>query len=138
MQGDKIKMDIKGHVKFFKVLPSGIWDLIYEHANTLDPANSKLIVSRLLGGMSYELNKIECLKALGSLAEVTSSVDYPTVASVRFTSIFDEASFNDTVDEIRLNSGGAGLTFSSITGLSVLKTNAYRLGIQWILTINSL
>lgn len=100
-------------------------------------AAAEQIVATLLGGTSA--NAIDTLSvyiAAVLQANGTSfTVTYPSANQVKFAAHFDAASFNGTFDELRLTSAAGG-TFSTKTGLSITKTSAQTMDVEWLLTIN--
>lgn len=107
---------------------------VYDDHNALT-ADAKEILTQLLAGQAWGINKISAVKASSTLADTPSlAFTFPTTDSVEFTGLFDEASFNDTLDEIQLWSNG-GKKFSTVTGLAVFKSNLLKLQITWKLTI---
>ncbi len=128
----------KGWVKIWGINKAGEKKLLVNQKNAL-VLNAKKIIAYALGNQSgYFIDAIEVYKAGGLLATsppVTYS--FPTNEKVKFITRFNETSFNDTFDEIRLISTGGG-DFSIVTGLSVLKDNTLQLQIEWLLTINDI
>lgn len=130
MFSQKIKINPKGSVKI------SIGDLVKydDHNAILD--NSKEIIARVLGGQgSYSIDLIKVYKNNVLVAQNPPSViDFPEVGKCRFFCIFNPASFDDTIDEVRLSSVAGG-DFSAITGLSITKGNTENMSIQWTIEI---
>lgn len=135
MVKDKIALkDIKGWITIWGIDKDGNKHLLVDQKNTL-VLNAKTIIANTLGGTpAFYLDLIFCYKASAPLAGRGTVVTYPSADSVKFASLFDESSFNDTLDEVRLRSFAGG-EFSAVTGLSVLKDNTLQLSIEWLLTI---
>jgi hypothetical protein len=140
MVSEQINLDsIKGWVKIWQINKQGKRKLVFNRKNALT-VNAKKIIAYVLGQEStYAIDRISVYKAASLLANSPSvTVSFPIGDNkVKFNARFDEASFNDTLDEIKLNSIVGG-TFSEITGLSVFKDNTLQLEIEWVLTINNL
>ena len=111
--------------------------LVFEDHNLI-LENAKKIFVNAIGGNAFVVDTIQVKKSGGLLAEATVMVDFPAGDDkVRFTARFDEASFNDTLDEIRLVSSAGG-DFAEITGLSIAKDSLNQLEIVWQVTLNNL
>lgn len=130
---------VKGWIKVYAILETGEKILLQDRKNAL-VSNARKIIAHCLGGdILYALNQIGVYKA-GVLVANTPSVtiNYPAGDDkIRINGRFNEASFNDTVDEIKLGSIAGGI-FSQVGSLSILKTNTIQLEIEWVLTINNL
>lgn len=135
MINDKINSsDIKGWITIYGIDKQGNKHILVDRKNTL-VTNAKTIIANVLGAVpSYALDTITCLKASAPLSAKNVSYSFPASDKVKFTALFDEASFNDTLDEVQLSSAAGG-QFSSVTGLSVFKGNTLQLSIEWLLTI---
>lgn len=130
---------VKGWITIYAITKTGERILLEDRKNAL-VANARKIIAHCLGGdMVYAPNQISVYKASVLVATTPSvTINYPVGDDkVRINGRFDEASFNDTVDEIKLESAGGGI-FSQVGSLSLLKTNAIQLEIEWVLTINNL
>jgi len=129
---------VKGWIKVYGIDKDGNRFLLEDRSNALVP-NAKTILTYLLGGQSTSaITNILVYKAAGLLATSPFlTVSYPSSDEVKFTTRFNEASFNDTLDELRLISAVGG-DFSIVTGLSLLKDNTLQLEIEWLLTINTI
>lgn len=94
-------------------------------------ANAPIILSRLIGGQPYAIDRIAAFKAgvLLSAIEMTS-VSYPSFEETLFSAVFELESFNDTLDELQLVSSTGG-TFSLVPGLNITKSDAQKVAIQW-------
>jgi len=103
----------------------------YEWQHNEIIANAPIILSRLIGGQPYAIDRIAAIKAgaLLYVAEVTS-VTYPSFEETLFSAVFALDSFNDTMDELQLISSNGG-TFSLVPGLNITKTNAQSMAVQW-------
>lgn len=127
----------KGWITIYGIDKEGNRKLLVDRKNAL-VANSKKIMVHTLGqDSSYAITNIEVYKAASLLAtSPLLTISFPVGdTSVKFTARFNEASFNDTFDELKLVSTAGGI-FSEVTGLSVLKDNTLQLEIEWLLTIN--
>lgn len=128
----------RGWVKIWSISRDGKKQLLVNQKNALVLNAKKIIAYALANQSGYYIDTIKAYKSSGLLATsplVTYS--FPTSEKVKFTTRFNETSFNDTLDEIRLTSIGGG-DFSIVTGLSVLKDNTLQLQIEWLLTINDI
>jgi hypothetical protein len=132
---DKIShKSVHGHILIRGRKAGGEWEVLEDRKNAL-VANAQTIIAKVLGGTSsFKLDRIQCLKTAGILATETVSVSYPATDQVKFESTFSEASFNDTLDQVKLQSLDGG-DFSSVTGLAVSKSNLIELNIQWTLEV---
>ena len=130
---------VKGWIKVYAITKTGEKVLLEDRKNAL-VSNARKIIAHCLGAdVTYALNQISVYKA-GVLVSTTPSVtiNYPTGDDkIRINGRFNESSFNDTIDEIKLESAGGGI-FSQVGSLSILKTNTIQLEIEWVLTINNL
>ena len=134
---DNINISYKGEVKIYAIRGDSS-ELIYDDSNLI-LENAKKILVHAAGGDSYVIDTIEVYKTSVKIAEDLSlQVEYPIGdKSVKFFATFDEASFNDTLDEIRLVSSVGG-DFAEVTGLSHTKDGVTQLQIEWTITINNL
>lgn len=129
----------RGWITIHAITKTGERVLLEDRKNAL-VSNARNIIAHCLGGDTlYALNQISVYKATTLIATTPSvTINYPVGDDkVRINGRFDEASFNDTIDEIKLESAGGGI-FSQVGSLSLLKTNAIQLEIEWVLTINNL
>jgi hypothetical protein len=124
---------LKGEVEFILLSSSG--DIIFQKKNQIQ-ADAQEVIAKALASQDY-IKSIKVYKTAGLLASANVTYTFPTSDSVKFSALFDEASFNDTLDEARLVSNAA-LEFSIITALSILKSNTNRLLINWKITINDI
>ena len=110
------------------------WLTVYGKNALTDKA--KQIIVYVLAGEAWKLSSIKVVKA-GSVLATTPSMTYSFGVgddNVTFRGRFDTASFNDTLDEVRLMSLG-GEIFSRVTGLSITKDNTLELEVIWKLTV---
>lgn len=129
-----IKDRVKGHVVIKARKPGGQWGVILDRKNAIT-ADAPLIISKALAGETgWIINRIQCLKASAELAIETTTYTFPATGKVQFESTFSLASFNDTLDEIRLTNA-TNNDFSTITGLAITKSDEVELNIQWLLSI---
>lgn len=100
-------------------------------------AAAEQIVATLLGGTSA--NAIDTLSVFAAAVlqanGASFTVTYPLANQVKFAAHFDAASFSGTFDELRLSSAAGG-TFSTKTGLSITKTGAQTMDVEWLITVN--
>lgn len=130
----KASGNINGHITVMGRNKGGEWFTILEKKNALT-SNAVTIISKALGGdTGWNINAIRAYKTSGILATASVTATYPATNKVQLQAIFSEASFNDTLDEVRLLSLTGG-DFSIVTGLSINKPNTLELSIQWLLTI---
>lgn len=130
----KVQERVKGHIVVKARKPGGEWEVIVDRKNAIT-ANAPTLISKALAGETgWVINRIECLKASAQLAIETVSKSYPSAGKVQFESTFGLTSFNDTLDELRLTSLDGG-NFSTVTGLSIAKSDEVELNIQWLLSI---
>lgn len=129
----EVKLEVKGHLKVY-CLKTG--KIFYNDHNAL-VTNAIEVIRRCLGSSGF-IDTITAKKNGNVLAtETVSSINFavaPNNNEVMFKAVFDEASFNDTLDELRLSSSTDG-DFSEVLGLSILKDNATQIGIEWTLKI---
>lgn len=137
MFAEKLNLNIKGEVKIYATRGKSR-KLIYEDHNAI-VENAKKILVHAIGGDPFLVDTIEIYKTSSKIAEQTVlTKEFPFGdKSVKFFGNFNEASFNDTLDEIRLVSSNGGI-FATITGLSHTKDNVTQLDIEWQITINNL
>ena len=128
---EKTKLEFFGEYKItlYDELGKVVKEYDWEHNEVI--ANAPIILSRLVGGQPYNLDRIAAIKAgaLLYVAEITS-VTHPSFEETLFSTIFGLESFNDTLDELQLISSNGG-TFSLVPGLNITKTDAQSMGIQW-------
>ncbi len=128
-----------GWITIWGINDKGDRTLLVDRKNALT-TNAKKIIAYLLGSQSsYALDAIKVYKAASLLATSPAlTVSFPIGDDkVKFSVRFDEASFDDTLDELRLVSLAGG-EFSLVTGLSVFKDDTLQLQIEWVLTIADL
>lgn len=127
---------IKGWLKITAFYSDGSKKVVVDQHNDLT-TNAPTIIANVLGGTpSFNLDVILAYKASALLASSPGlSITFPASNRVNFNALFDEASFNDTLDELRIGSVVGG-DFSAVTGLSILKDNLLQLSIDWLLTIS--
>lgn len=129
-------LNIKGHLKITRVSKTAR-EVLYDNHNAL-VANYKNIVRHCIAGdNTHKIDTMRVKKAGSTLADSTiSSVTYipMTDNEVKFVALFNEASFDDTLDEVQLRSLGGG-QFSEVTGLSITKDNQTQLIFEWTLKI---
>ena len=116
-------------------------ELIWEKTqkNAIQTTAQEIMAHCLAGDATYKITAMEAFKASVSLAEVLIySWTFPAANEVEMVAVFDEASFNDTLDELRLTASFVPLDFSIIAGLSIAKDDLSRLVINWKITINNL
>lgn len=133
----KDKLDLKkmqGWLTVNKIAKDGSRTTILDRKNSLTD-DAPQIQLYALAGEDWILDKIQAVKANSILASVDVEYTFPDPNVLRFTALFDEASFNDTLDEVRLFSTEANLTFSHVTGLSLFKDENIKIEIVWQLTI---
>ncbi len=129
-----VKDHVKGHLLVRSRKPGGEWEVIVDKKNAIT-ANAPLLISKALAGETgWKIDRIQCLKASVELAIETVTKTYPAAGQVKFDTTFSLASFNDTLDELRLTSITGG-DFSAVTGLSITKSDEIELNIQWLLSI---
>lgn len=129
----------KGWIKIWGIDKGNKRILLEDRSNALVENARKIIAHSLAGDSQYFIDTIEVYKAAALLATSPGlTISYPAGdKTVKFITRFDEASFNDTLDEVKLISSTGGI-FSEVSGLSVLKDNTLKLEIEWILTINNI
>ncbi len=126
----------KGEIRIYEIKGDSR-KLLYKGNNAI-VANAKKILVHAAGGDGFIIDKIGAYKAAVLLSYQTLfTVTYPAGDDkVKFVARFDEASFDDTLDEVRLESSSGGI-FSIFTGLSHTKDNTTQLEVQWLITINN-
>lgn len=97
--------------------------------------NGEALLLGCLAGYDYHVDQLKVYKSGGVLATSPLSVTSytPGTPSLTFTATFDENSFNDTADELRLHTSSNGTIFSIVSGQSVTKSNAQRMIVTWTL-----
>ncbi len=127
----------KGWIKIWAINKDGKSTILADQHNALT-INSKKIIAYVLGQQSgYAIDNIKVYKA-GTLLATSPSllISFPIGDNkVKFSARFNEASFNDTLDEVRLCSVIGG-EFSTVDSLSITKADTIQLQIEWVLTIN--
>ena len=123
---NQIELKVKGYIKIYR---NG--ELIHEQPNTLT-SNAYEVLRRTIVGDTGYINKINVYKLGGLLASsnITQKTYFAT-NKIQVISIFDEASFDDTFDEMRLY--GDTYIFSEVIGLSIAKDNLSQIAIEWTL-----
>ena len=131
MMTEKTKLQFFGEYKVTLYDKAGNIVKAFDWAHNEIIANAPVILSRLIGGEPYKIDRIAAIKA-GALLSVSdiASVTYPSFEETLFSAVFDLASFNDTLDELQLISANGG-TFSLVPGLSITKDDTQTMGIQW-------
>jgi hypothetical protein len=128
-----------GWVRIFSIDIDGNKNLLVDKKNAL-VNNARKIIAYTLGRQSgYAIDTISVYKAGVLLADSPLVlISFPAGDDkVRFNARFNEASFDDTLDELKLASSLGGI-FSELSGLSVYKSSSIQLEIEWILTINNI
>lgn len=126
--------NIKGWLKITAIDSKGNEHILVDRKNAL-VSNAKTIIANALAATpGFFINLITCYKLGGVLAARGVTITFPSVNQITFSAFFDQASFNDTLDEVRLGSTVGG-DFSQVIGLSVFKDNTLQLTIDWQLTI---
>jgi hypothetical protein len=120
----------EGYVRIYRVKKS-VYEPLWDNHNDIT-SNALRIVSRALAGnVNFKVDNIAAYRSNQFVSGAPiSGYQFPTSDTVVFTAIFDESSFNGTVDELRLVSGFGG-TFSIIDNLSIIKDNTSRIAIEW-------
>ena len=129
-------MVIKGHLKITRI-KNGNSEVVYDDHNALVTNYKNIIRHCIAGDATHFLDKMRVLKTGADLANTSiTQVEYIALTDneVKLVATFDEASFNDTFDEIYLYSVGGG-DFSKVTGLSIAKDDQTQLTISWTLKI---
>lgn len=103
----------------------------YNNALTVDAPE---MICKNLAGVNNHIDTIAAYKLGGLLAARTGTPSYPATNKVKFTATFDGASFNDTLDELRLVSS-ASTEFSTVVGLSITKNGATTMAVEWTLEV---
>jgi len=101
--------------------------------------NAKKILTRAIGGSDYHIDKIIAYFEGTPLAFVTPlTSEFPGGDDkVRLKGVFDEDSFNGTIDKLELVSINGGV-FSQLTDLIITKDDTSKLQIDWLITINQI
>lgn len=129
---------------FTGVITYQIWQgdkLIKEETkkNAIQVGAQEIVANLLAGDRSFRLSAMEAFKAGFSLASAPIyNWTFPAPNEVQFVAVFDEASFDDILDELRLQASFVPLDFSIVDGLSITKDSLSRLVINWKITINNL
>lgn len=135
---EKPPFELAGWITIIGIDRSGKRFILADRKNQIQ-SNAKNILVHALAEGTFLVDQIKVYKAGAPLA-TTPPLTWsfpPGNDKVLFNGRFDEASFNDTFDEIRLDSSTGG-NFSKITGLSVTKNNTLQLEVQWKITLNNL
>ena len=132
---EQLNLLYKGEVKIYAIRGKSR-ELIYENYNLI-VENAKKILVHAIGGDNFIINKIQVYKTSVQLAEDDNLIiEYPIGdKSIKFFALFDETSFNDTLDEIMLVSTNGGL-FAQIMGLSHTQDCITQLQIEWKIIFN--
>ena len=135
---ETVNVAVKGWLKVYGILPNGERIVLLDRPNTI-VNNARTIVAKALGNTTWAgLNKVKAWKAAVLLSDNNSMViTYPGTYEVQFNARFSTGSFNDTLDELSLESSTLG-RFSEVTGLSVFKDNTMQMEVEWKLTINTI
>ena len=131
---EAVDIKVSGHVKIWEMETDKV---LYDDHNALT-ANAPNIIRRALGS-GNNIDEITALKASVVLATVpVTSIIYsaPAINEVTFRAVFNQVSFNDTLDELQLGESTHGL-FSAVTGLSIFKDNNTQIGVEWKLKITT-
>jgi archaellin len=139
MLKEKLNPAWRGWIKIYGILPDGSKVVLADQHNAV-VANALTVMAKALGGdLDAGLNRIKVKKAGVTLSNNSSAliVSYPASNEVQFNGRFIESSFNDTFDEITLESTVQGM-FSQVVGLSINKDNTMQMEIEWKLTIDNL
>jgi hypothetical protein len=124
---NKVKLGIKGYIKIYR---NG--KLIHEQPNTIQHG-AYTILRRVVVGDTGFINEIQVFKTTFMLASSPiTQITYSGTNKVTVIAIFDETSFNDTFDEMRLE-GASAWDFSKVTGLAIAKDNLSQIAIEWTL-----
>lgn len=132
-----IKPQLKGHVQAFIIDKLGNKRIVYDDHNAIVD-NAETILRNCVSGYQTPIDAITAYKLGAVLASKTVGEEHRTMVSTdafTFVTIFEFADFDDTLDELRLNSSIEG-SFSEVTGLSIEKTSVDQLGISWTITFN--
>lgn len=127
---EKLRITPKGWITYKLSTPRGV---IEGKIDNLVVPNAKTIIAKALYGASL-VDNMSAYATSSLLATTTCSGSLSAPDSVMFVGEFDEASFNGTLDELRLESSSDG-SFSEITGLSIAKDNLSRLSIVWTIQL---
>lgn len=131
-----LRMEVKGHLKIVRI-KNGIKETVYDDHNALLTNYKNIIRHCIAGDATHFIDKMRVLKTSTELANTSiTQVEYIALTDneVKLVATFDEASFNDTFDEIYLYSQAGG-DFSHVTGLSIAKDDQTQLTISWTLKI---
>lgn len=134
-----IKVRIKGKVSVSRVYPNGKKELLKEFDNALTADAPYLIWASAIGNNNF--SAISAYKDSNTTLLATAPLDSRTAPNtgtprVILVATFDEASFNDTLDSIRLIMGNSSI-FSQVTGLSITKDNLTKLEFTWTISFSS-
>jgi hypothetical protein len=135
---EQFKYPFKGEVTF-KLIKGDKVIKEWTKPNAIQVGAQVMVANLLTGDRTFRITTIEAFKAGFSLAVAPIyNWTFPAPNEVAFTATFDEASFNDTLDELRLQASFVPIDFSIINGLSITKDDLTRLAITWKITINNL
>ncbi len=133
MVADLLNIKAEGHLKIYSVETG---EVFYDDHNAL-VVNAVEVIRRSLGS-GNSIDNIIAKKTSSTLATaVISSIIFspsPGNNEIIYKAIFDQASFDDTLDELNLGSSADGI-FSEVTGLSIFKDGNTQLGVEWKLKI---
>lgn len=127
---EKYNMDFRGDFRLSFIDKQGLETKNdWQHNEII--ANAPILLSRLLGGQPFNLDRMVIKKA-GALLAVADIIEvtYPSFEEVAFKAVFDYDSFNDTFDELQLVSSNGG-TFSLVPDLNITKTDTQSMAIDW-------
>lgn len=127
---DNLNLGLRGDYRItLKQGKETILQTPWEHNEII--ANAPIILSRLLAGQPFQLDRV-VLKNAGVLVAVGEviSTTHPSFEETTFKVVFDYDSFNSNIDEMQLVSSYGG-TFSVVTNLAITKTNEQSMGIEW-------
>lgn len=136
----KINLHLQGHLQVKKKRQGEDWVVEYDEHNAIDPNHLNIIRKALAGQAGATISNIRALASTTTLAIAPISISTTPVSPsnvVEFTAEFSEASFNGTLDELKLEAFSEGV-FSYVDSLSIYKDNASKLAITWKLTVNQI
>jgi hypothetical protein len=127
-----LNMKVEGHLKIYDPQTGHIF---YDDHNAL-VANAIEVIRRALGSNNF-LDTVTAKKAGVTLATVNTTGTIfsvsPDTNELICKATFNGVSFNDTLDELNLESADG--IFSEVTGLSIYKDSTTQLGIEWKIKI---
>lgn len=130
--GDNINIDLKGHIEVYQDE-----QLILSEPNAI--TNNAIHV--ILSSLGTQINNgIDILRVKVGTQTIDKPILESTVDindnSITFTTILVENDFNGVINQLYLHSSLLDKSFSSKTGLSILKDDNMRIKIKWKITIN--